>query len=117
MDLTLPFPGAFGTPRDEREGDALRPLDWSVLLARLGAERDLRRERARNLATERPIADFGRGAALVVGGPSHNPPHDAPSVNPDALADCKSTGGNTFAAGPDRISNRTGAKLGARGQQ
>ena len=38
MDLTLPFPGAFKAPRDDGEGDALRPLDWGSLLARLGPE-------------------------------------------------------------------------------
>ena len=113
MELTLPFSGAFLPARDESESDALRPLDWGALLARLGAERDLRRELARNLATPRPVADFGHGAAFVMGGPSHEASHDAPSVNPDALADCKSTGGNMVGAGPDG----TAATLGARGKQ
>ena len=111
MDLTLPFPGTFAASLDE--GEALRPLDWSALLARLGAERDLRRELARNLIMPRPVADFGRGAALVVGGPSHDAPHDAPSVNPDALANFKSTGGITFVPG----AVAPVAKPGARGQQ
>ena len=113
MDLTLPFPGAFEACYDEGESDALRPLDWSALLARLGAERDLRRELARTLSSPRPVADFGRGAALVVGGSSHNAPHDAPSINPNALADLKSTGGNRFATGR----KMSVAQLAARGQQ
>ena len=113
MDMTLPFPGAFEAARDDAEGDALRPLDWSALLARLAAERDLRRELVSGLNAPRRFADFMGGAAQVVSGPSHNAPHDAPGVNPDALANRKSTGGNTFASG----AMAPAAKLGARGQQ
>ena len=113
MDLTLPFPGAFAAPRDEGERDALRPLDWSALLARLGAERDLRRELVSGLNAPRRFADFTGGAAQGVGGPSHNAPHDAPGVNPDALANRKSTGGIMIAAG----AMAPVAQPGARGQQ
>lgn len=113
MDLTLSLSGSFAAARDEGESDPLRPLDWTALLARLGAERDLRRELVRNLGTPRAVADFGHGAALVLGDPSHGVPHNAPSVNPDALAGCKSTRGNRVAVGP----NGTAAQLGARGQQ
>ena len=113
MDMTLPFPGAFEAARDDAEGDALRPLDWSALLARLAAERDLRRELASGLAASKRVADFRRGAALVVSAVASHSSHDAPSVNPNALAVCKSTGGNTFAIGQ----TMTVARLGARGQQ
>ena len=109
MDLTLPFPGAFKTPRDDSESDALRPLNWSALLARLGAERDLRRELASGLMATPTLADFVGGAAQVLSGSSH----DAPGVNPDALANRKSTGGIRTAA----EAKAPVAKLGARGQQ
>ena len=114
MDLNLSSPRALQAAAcEDGEGEDLRPLDWAALLARLGAERDLRRELAKGLAAPQRAADFMSGAAQVVGGPSHNPPHNAPGVNPDALANRKSTGGNTFASG----AMAPAAKLGARGQQ
>ena len=76
-------------------GEALRTLEWSALLARLAAERDLRREFAAIQRTCGAVADFANGAALVIGGS----PHDAPSINPDTLANRKSTGGITVNAG------------------
>jgi hypothetical protein len=45
MKLDLPSSAAFDVPEDG-EPEVLRPLDWSALVARLGAERDLRRELA-----------------------------------------------------------------------
>lgn len=113
MDLNLSSPRDLQTAREDGEGEDLRPLNWAALIARLGAERDLRRELAKGLAAPQRVADFMGGAAQVVGGPSHNPPHDAPDVNPDALANRKSTGGNTFAPG----AIAPVATPGARGQQ
>jgi len=96
-------------PEDADPAEALRPLDWSALLARLAAERDLRREFAARLGVRRIGADFMNGAALVAGDSSH----DAPSVNPETLANLKSTGGITVATGAKaRV-----AKHDARGKQ
>ena len=113
MDLNLSSPRALQAACEDGEGEDLRQLNWAALIARLGAERDLRRELARGLTAPQRVADFMGGAAQVVGGPSHNPPHDAPGVNPDALANRKSTGGITFAPG----AMAPVAKPGARGQQ
>ncbi|QGN54808.1 hypothetical protein [Novosphingobium sp. Gsoil 351] len=111
MDLNLSSAKAFADAADDGEGTELRALDWGALLARLGAERDLRRELAKGLAAPRRLADFAGGAAIVVSGVSSVSPHNAPSVNPDALADFKSAGGNTSATRhPLAV-----AKLGARG--
>ena len=90
-------------------GEGLRTLDWGALLARLAAERDLRREFATSRATRHAAADFMNGAALVVGDSSHI----AQSVNPDTLANLKSTGGIMVAAG----TKVPVAMLGARGKQ
>ena len=108
MKLYLPSSVALKVSED---GDSLvlRPLEWSALLARLGAERDLRRELASGLMAPPPVADFVGGAAQVLSGSSHN----APGVNPDALANRKSTGGIRTAA----EAKAPVAKLGARGQQ
>ena len=113
MDLNLSSPGALQAARDDGEGEELRPLNWGTLMARLGAERDLRRELARGLTAPQRVADFMGGAAQVVGGPSHNPSHDAPGVNPDTLANRKSTGGIMIATG----ANAPVAKSAARGTQ
>ena len=113
MDLNLSSPSDLQAARDEGEGEDLRPLNWAALIARLGAERDLRRELARGLTAPQRVADFMGGAAQVVGDSSHNSPRDAPDVNPDALANRKSTGVNTIAGGAKAPT----AKLGARGQQ
>ena len=109
MDLNLSSPRALQTACEDGEGEILRPLNWGALIARLGAERDLRRELAAGLAAPRRVADFMGGAAQVVGDSSH----DAPGVNPDALANRKSTGGITFAPG----AVAPVAKPGARGKQ
>ena len=108
MKLYLPSSVAFKVPEDG-DSEVLRPLEWSALLARLGAERDLRRELASGLMAPPPVADFVGGAAQVLSGSSH----DAPGVNPDALANRKSTGGIRTAA----EAKAPVAKLGARGQQ
>ena len=91
------------------EGDDLRTLEWSALLARLAAERDLRREFAAGREACRAAADFVNGAALVAGDSSHA----APTVNPDTLANLKSTGSIEVAA----RANMPVARLGARGKQ
>ena len=98
MDPTLPFFDAFEAPRQAGEGDALRPLEWSTLVARLGAERDLRRELTNGLAAVRRAADFACGAALITGGSTHDAIRDARGVNPDALTNRKATKGITAAA-------------------
>ena len=108
MKLYLPSSVAFKVPEDG-DAEVLRPLEWSSLLARLGAERDLRRELASGLMAPPPVADFFGGAAQVLSGSSH----DAPGVNPEALANRKSTGGIRTAA----EAKAPVAKLGARGQQ
>lgn len=109
MDLNLTSSSAFAAIFEDGEREGLRALDWSALLARLGAERDLRREFAASRGMSRNAADFMNGAALVVGDSSH----DAPEVNPETLAHRKSTGGITVAAG----AKAPAAKLGARGNQ
>ena len=91
------------------EGDDLRTLEWSALLARLAAERDLRREFAAGREACRAAADFVNGAALVAGDSSHA----APTVNPDNLANLKSTGSIEVAA----RAKLPVARLGARGKQ
>ncbi len=96
-------------PEDADPAEALRPLDWAALLARLAAERDLRREFSGVGAVRGVAADFMNGAAQVVGDSSHA----AQSVNPDTLANLKSTGGITVAA----QAKACVAKLGARGKQ
>ena len=108
MKLYLPSSVAFKVPEDG-DSEVLRPLEWSALLARLGAERDLRRELASGLMEPPPVADFVGGAAQVLSGSSH----DAPGVNPEALANRKSTEGIGAAA----EAKAPVAKLGARGQQ
>ena len=107
MKLYLPSLVAFKVPEDG-DSKVLRPLEWSALLARLGAERDLRRELASGLMAIPTIANFVGGAAQVLSGSSH----DAPGVNPEALANRKSTGGIRTAA----EAHAPVAKLGARGQ-
>ena len=108
MNLTtLRVPDCADDGANVEEG--LRTLDWGALLARLAAERDLRREFAAGRATRHAAADFMNGAALVVGDSSHA----AQSVNPDTLANRKSTGGNTVAA----RAKAPVAMLGARGKQ
>ena len=108
MKLYLPSSVAFKVSEDG-DFEVLRPLEWSALLARLGAERDLRRELTNGAMAPPPVADFVGGAAQVLSGSSH----DAPGVNPEALANRKSTGGiRTVAEAKASV-----AKLGARGQQ
>jgi hypothetical protein len=113
MDLNRNSTDSFDRALDEGAGEGLRAVDWSALLARLGAERDLRRELARNLASPPAVADFRGGGAFVVSTASTASAQDAPSVNPDALADFKSTGSNKV--GNSR--HAAVAKPGARGQQ
>lgn len=91
------------------DAEGLRTLEWSALLARLAAERDLRREFAGNPVVGRKAADFINGAALVVGGSSL----DAPSINPVTLANRKSTRCITRAVG----AKAPIAQLDARGKQ
>jgi hypothetical protein len=102
-------PHSWRVPETVDDGDDLRSLDWRALLARLAAERDLRREFAAGRSARHAASDFMNGAALVVGDSSH----PAQSVNPGALANLKATGGITVAAG----TNNPVAKLEARGKQ
>ncbi|MDP3676910.1 MAG: hypothetical protein Q8R44_17725 [Novosphingobium sp.] len=82
-------------PKGADTDESLRALEWSALLARLGAERDLRREFAADRGASRTAADFMNGAARIAGDSSQ----DAQSVNPETLADRKSAGHITAAAG------------------
>jgi len=77
------------------DGEAsLQPLDWSGLCARLAAARDLRR--ALDEPGPRPgAASFGAGAAAALGGTRR----DAPSVNPEPLANGKAAGAKAGATG------------------
>ena len=109
MDLNLSSPRALQAARDDGECEDLRPLYWDALIARLGAEGDLRRELARGLAAPRRVADFVGGAARVVDDRSD----DAPGVNPEGLANRKSPGGITIVAG----ARAPVAQHDARGQQ
>ena len=89
---------------DEAE---LRPLDWSGLCARLAAERDLRRELARDDAAFESGSFAARAAAAVFG-----PLHDARSVNLEALANRKPHEGIGTAA-----ETQAAVHFGARGQR
>lgn len=89
--------------------ESLRALDWSALLARLGAERDLRREFAANNMSG-GAADFVNGAARIAGDSSHG----AQSVNPETLADRKPAEDITAAA---REKTRAARKMSVRGKQ
>lgn len=82
-------------PEGNDSDESLRALDWRALLARLGAERDLRREFAANRARARTAADFINGATLIAGDSSHG----AQSVNPETLANRNSARDTTAAAG------------------
>lgn len=102
-------PHNWRVPQSVDEGEDLRPLDWRALLARLAAERDLRREFAAGQGARNVASDFMNGAALVVGDPSQA----AQSVNPDTLAILKPTGSMAVSTG----ANVPVAKPEARGKQ
>ena len=113
MDLNLPFGGTGQPLLDDDEGRPLRPLDWSALVARLTAERDLRREIAHGASSAKPISSFVRDMAQFAVGSPHAGRYDAQGVNPDALANLKSTGGITIAT----VAKPPVATNDARGQQ
>ena len=79
------------------EGERLAPLDWGGLLARLGAERDLRRELAGRNGTSTGAASFVAGAAWAL----DRSPQGQRDVNRDALADCKAARGIMSATGTE----------------
>ena len=87
---------AFRPPGALDEGEPLQALDWAGLVARLGAERDLRRELSSRLGSAGGGASFAGGAAWAL---DEAAAAGEPAVNPEALADRKSTGGITPAAG------------------
>jgi hypothetical protein len=87
---------AFRPPGALDEGEPLQALDWAGLLARLGAERDLRREFSSRLGAANGGASFAGGAAQAL---DATPWAGELAVNPEGLADRKSTGGITPAAG------------------
>ena len=87
---------AFRPPGTFDEGEALHALDWAGLVARLGAERDLRRELSSRLGVAGSVASFAGGAAQALDG---TPWAGEPAVNPEGLADRKATGGITPEAG------------------
>ena len=88
---------AYRLPGGAEDGEPLNPLDWGGLLARLNAERDLRRELASRVGAPAGGASFAAGAAWALDG-SRQGQH---GVNPDALTDRKSAGGITPAAGAE----------------
>ena len=87
---------AFRPPGAPDEGEPLHALDWAGLVARLGAERDLRRELSGRLGAAGGGASFAGGAAWALDGPVSD---SEPAVNPEGLADGKATGGITPEAG------------------
>ena len=87
---------AFRPPGALDEGEPLQALDWAGLLARLGAERDLRRELSSRVGAAGGGASFAGGAAWALDAPNSE---GEPAVNPEGLADRKSTGGITPATG------------------
>ena len=87
---------AFRPPGALDEGEPLHALDWAGLVARLGAERDLRRELSSRLGAAGGGASFAGGAARALDRPLSG---GELAVNPEGLADGKSTGGITPEAG------------------
>ena len=87
---------AFRPPGAFDESEPLQALDWAGLVARLGAERDLRRELSSRVGSLPGGASFSHGAAWALDGAR---PEGEPPVNPDGLADFKSTEGISPAAG------------------
>ena len=87
---------AFRPPGALDEGEPLHALDWAGLVARLGAERDLRRELSSRRGTTDGGASFAGGAAWALDAPIAE---GEPAVNPEGLADGKATGGITPEAG------------------
>jgi len=92
MNMETP---AFRVPGAVDDGEPLGALDWSTLLARLGAERDLRRE----LSGQTGLAGAGGAsfAAAAASALGHIPLGEA-AINPEALADGKATQANSSAA-------------------
>ena len=77
----------------QRDLDALRPLSWGDLVARLSAARDLRSsDEAPNQGGE---ASFDAGSARRIAA-HHNGKHD---VNPDVSANGKGPAGTDLRAG------------------
>ena len=93
MDMEF---SAFRVPGAFDDGEPLNAIDWAGLVARLGAERDLRRELSRQIGAAAAGASFAQGAAWAIDGSSAQ---GESVVNPEALADFKSTGGITPEAG------------------
>lgn len=88
----------FNLPANLGDGEPLGALDWPGLVARLGAERDLRRELAARIGA---AASFSAGAAAVLEGTSTASTNGEPAVNPAALADCKAPAGIRVADGAE----------------
>jgi len=74
------------------EGEPLGAVDWPGLVARLGAERDLRRELTSRIDA---AASFSTGAAAVLESVFEGSVNGEPAVNPAALAVGKAHGGIT----------------------
>jgi hypothetical protein len=87
---------AFHPSGAPEEGEPLHALDWAGLVARLGAERDLRRELSSRLGAAGDGASFAGAAVWALEGPAAG---GEPVVNPEGLADGKATGGITPATG------------------
>ena len=74
-----------GTSGDD--GEPLHPVDWLGLVARLRAERDLRRELGSRIGQ---AASFVAGAAWALDETARPSSRSEPPVNLEALADRKS---------------------------
>jgi hypothetical protein len=87
MDMDF---SAFKLATGFADGEPLAAVDWSGLVARLAAERDLRRELTARIGA---AASFTTGAAAVLESACEGPVDGEPAVNPAALAVGKAHGG------------------------
>ena len=101
MDMDFDRLGRF----DGEDREPLHALEWAGLVARLGAERDLRRE-----LTVRVTAPRASGSFAPAVWPLGENAHGAPSINPEALANGKADRGITAVAGAQAPVPDTGAR-------
>ena len=92
------------------DGEPLHQVDWFGLVARLGAERDLRRELSSRIGH---AASFAAGAAWALDGSAQASPRGEPAVNLEALADRKAAQGIT----PANTAQARSPGIEARGQE
>ncbi len=87
----------FRVPAGADDAETLNTVDWAGLVARLGAERDLRRELTARFGAAASFsgnaeAELKRAPARITNGSSEGSPHGEPAVNPAALGDSKAEG-------------------------